>query len=160
SLHGRNPCDTLRRKRSENMARRWREGGFRPIKGEDAHNWLGLSRAAVQEALERNRWSVVNAARSLGHDFQTFKNYVERFGFDLSELKRLNRSLRRAEILAGAARARQARLAGNHEVLSVTTLGHEVDVYDLTVEGAHNFIAGELCVHNCSDPNMQQLPRD
>jgi DNA polymerase-1 len=32
-----------------------------------------------------------------------------------------------------------------------------VDVYDLTVEDTHNFIANEICVHN-SNPNFQNLP--
>lgn len=31
-------------------------------------------------------------------------------------------------------------------------------VYDLVVEGYHNFIANELVVHNCSKPNAQQYP--
>lgn len=32
-------------------------------------------------------------------------------------------------------------------------------VYDLEVEEFHNFIASEICVHNCSSPNLQQLPK-
>ena len=32
-------------------------------------------------------------------------------------------------------------------------------VYDLEVEELHNFIASEICVHNCSSPNLQQLPK-
>lgn len=31
-------------------------------------------------------------------------------------------------------------------------------VYDLVVEGYHNFIANELVAHNCSKPNAQQYP--
>lgn len=30
--------------------------------------------------------------------------------------------------------------------------------YDLTVPGYHNFIAAGICVHNCRNPNLQQLP--
>jgi DNA polymerase-1 len=33
-------------------------------------------------------------------------------------------------------------------------------VYDLEVEGHHNFIASEICVHNCKAPNFQNLPRE
>ena len=33
------------------------------------------------------------------------------------------------------------------------------NVYDLEIEGIHNFIANEICVHNCSRPNSQQLPK-
>lgn len=33
------------------------------------------------------------------------------------------------------------------------------DVYDIEVEGYHNFIAGEICVHNSSNnPNLQNIP--
>jgi len=30
--------------------------------------------------------------------------------------------------------------------------------YDLTVQGHHNFLAAGICVHNCRNPNLQQLP--
>jgi len=41
-------------------------------------------------------------------------------------------------------------------------LERTVDVYDLEIEGTHNFIAGEICVHNSSaDPiNLMNQPRD
>lgn len=32
-------------------------------------------------------------------------------------------------------------------------------VYDLEVEDFHNFIVEGICVHNCSSPNLQQLPK-
>ena len=32
-------------------------------------------------------------------------------------------------------------------------------VWDMQVEDVHNFIANGVCVHNCSDPNLQNLPR-
>lgn len=32
-------------------------------------------------------------------------------------------------------------------------------VYDLEVEELHNFIVSGICVHNCSSPNLQQLPK-
>lgn len=32
-------------------------------------------------------------------------------------------------------------------------------VYDLEVKDFHNFIAGGICVHNCSKPNCQQYPK-
>lgn len=45
----------------------------------------------------------------------------------------------------------------NHRVLSVSKVGKR-HVYDLEVQDTHNFIASELCVHNCSDPNLQNVP--
>lgn len=47
----------------------------------------------------------------------------------------------------------------NHKVISVTYVGYR-QVYDLEVQDTHNFIASEICVHNCNSPNMQQIPRD
>lgn len=47
----------------------------------------------------------------------------------------------------------------NHKIVSVEPLEETVDVYDLEVEDTHNFIAGEICVHNSSrNPNMQNIP--
>jgi DNA polymerase I-like protein with 3'-5' exonuclease and polymerase domains len=50
-------------------------------------------------------------------------------------------------------------IAYNHQVLSVKPAGLQ-QVFDLEVEDTHNFIAGELCVHNCSTPNLQNQPRE
>ena len=43
----------------------------------------------------------------------------------------------------------------NHTVSSVRPVGDR-HVWDIEVKDHHNFIAGEICVHNC--PNMQNLP--
>lgn len=46
----------------------------------------------------------------------------------------------------------------NHRVISVTLAGKH-DVYDIEVEGFHNFISNEICTHNSSEaPNMQNIP--
>ena len=49
-------------------------------------------------------------------------------------------------------------VCANHEIVSITPVGIK-HVYDLEVEDYHNFIANEICVHNCSSPNLQQLPK-
>lgn len=51
-------------------------------------------------------------------------------------------------------------LTYNHYITRVEKLNVSLPVYDLTVEKTHNFIAGELCVHNCQNPNLQQVPRN
>ena len=53
---------------------------------------------------------------------------------------------------------RRLDLCFNHTIDSVTSVGNK-QVYDLEVEDCHNFIANEVCVHNCSKPNLQQLPK-
>jgi len=49
-------------------------------------------------------------------------------------------------------------LLTNHNVVSIEYLPDCYRVYDIEVEKYHNFIAGELCVHNCSSPNLQNIP--
>jgi len=45
----------------------------------------------------------------------------------------------------------------NHIITSVERLRGEVDVYDLEIDETHNFIAGEICAHNCVSPNLQNV---
>jgi hypothetical protein len=47
----------------------------------------------------------------------------------------------------------------NHAITSIEYRGDVVDVYDLTVEDVHNFIANEICISNSSSPNLQNLPK-
>jgi hypothetical protein len=47
----------------------------------------------------------------------------------------------------------------NHAITAVEYRKDIVDVYDLTVEDAHNFIANEICVSNSSNPNLQNIPK-
>lgn len=44
-----------------------------------------------------------------------------------------------------------------YTVYSITSAGKH-QVYDLEVKDTHNFIANDICVHNCSSPNIQQIP--
>lgn len=43
------------------------------------------------------------------------------------------------------------------EIISITPCG-EANVFDLTVEDVHQFIANGIVVHNCNNPNIQQVP--
>jgi uracil-DNA glycosylase family 4 len=47
----------------------------------------------------------------------------------------------------------------NHMIQWVEPLQGLYPVYDLEVEGTHNFIANEICVHNCEMPNLQNFPK-
>ena len=46
----------------------------------------------------------------------------------------------------------------NHSIVSIEWLTEDYEVYDLCIEGHHNFIANELCVHNSNSPNLQNIP--
>lgn len=72
------------------------------------------------------------ALRALGKNYYSFRKLQEAYGLD----------------------------PWNHVVEHVDPLPGVVDVYDIEVEEAHNFIAGELCVHNSqSQPNCENIPR-
>lgn len=49
-------------------------------------------------------------------------------------------------------------ILSNHAVYKLEYLDGLYSVYDLEIEGYHNFIAGELCVHNSAEPNLQNIP--
>ena len=46
---------------------------------------------------------------------------------------------------------------GYYTLESITTYNKE-NVYDLEVENYHNFLVSNICVHNCTNPNLQQIP--
>lgn len=122
--------------------------------------------------------------RDIPMDFNTFKKKCEEVGFDYKKVASLYQkryvevtdnqfidaffkckgvvSRISAELGIGRFRVRrkikELDLCYNHSVVSVTPCGSR-QVYDLEVEGYHNFIASEVCVHNCSEPNLQQLPK-
>lgn len=45
----------------------------------------------------------------------------------------------------------------NHTITNIEWLGEE-EVWDLEIENTHCFIANSIAVHNCSDPNLQNIP--
>lgn len=53
--------------------------------------------------------------------------------------------------------SKQSGLIAVHKGISSVNCGVH-HVYDIEVEDHHNFIANEICVHNCSRPNAQQYP--
>jgi DNA polymerase I-like protein with 3'-5' exonuclease and polymerase domains len=48
----------------------------------------------------------------------------------------------------------------NHRVVAVLDEGEEVETYDLSIEETPNFVVNEVCVHNCTNPNIQQIPHE
>lgn len=49
--------------------------------------------------------------------------------------------------------------SNDYRVVSVEP-GQLEPVWDMEVEGDHNFIANGICVHNCARPNLQQVARE
>lgn len=90
---------------------------------------LPLIEDNLKYALELANNNIEEAASYFGQNSHKFKNYCRKFG-----------------------------LLDNHNVTKIELLEECYDVYDLEVENAHCFIANELCVHNSSNPNLQNIP--
>lgn len=153
------------------------KGVRKKASGPDAGAWRHTTRFGLLRTLARAKGKPTKT----GWDFETFKRKCAIHQIDitqvalrysaagyLSRVKVLNalscgRVEQAASILQIGTRALKKLsahygLAYNHQVLSVKPLGIK-NVYDLEIEGYHNFIVNEVCVHN-SSPNMQQLPKD
>lgn len=145
---------------------------------QEAHPcWISLSRFTVLKMLAKasGRPTLVDM------DFDVFKRKAKLCGVNIKEgTKRYtadNKYLSRGALLKGLALGNktaaskalrigsrtfdsQCKVRGiefNHAVCIIKPVGIK-RTYDLTVEGTHNFIASEICVHNCEMPNIQQAP--
>lgn len=88
---------------------------------------------------------VVGAAKLLGRDYVYVVNRMKYWGVQYDGRRSVNQRLI---------------VNDNHYIVKIEKLSTPTKVYDITVENTHNFYANEICVHNCSDPNLQQVPRD
>jgi len=97
------------------------------------------------EFLELTKNGARTAMRLSGHDHSTLKRWAQEINVEIPD-KRLSRYRTKTD------------LPTNHVVVMVVSEGEVLPVYDLTVEKDENFVANEICVHNCSNPNLQQVP--
>jgi uracil-DNA glycosylase family 4 len=156
---GENTPTHLREFRARKLKSQHEAGAIPRLAGERNGRWSPPSLEEATALLRAHAWSVKHAAKASGRDFQCFKDHLVRLGFDIEDLKRMNRVGRREAIVEGAAKARATRKANNHVVMRVEVLDEEDEVFDLMIEEHHNFIAGELRSKNCTDPNLQNIPR-
>ncbi len=85
---------------------------------------------------------MARAAKVYPHDYSTLKRWANLYGIEVADMRR---KLHRVE---------------NHHVVAVLDEGEEVETYDLSIEGTPNFVVNEICVHNCTSPNIQQIPHE
>jgi len=139
----------------ENAGRRT---AFRDVHGIDyatAQKYLkmhGIDWKAIAENFTR-RGELIDQAF-----YEETRKRMRELGFDAG-LKASGISSRRWKKIEGEFETVGV-VPNNHEILAVERTGRFVDVYDLEVEDTHNFIAGEICVHNCTNPNIQQIPHE
>ena len=91
--------------------------------------FIGISDEDFIDSFFRNKGVIRSIGKELGMTWYKVKSTIERLG-----------------------------LCYNHSIYSIEPFGKR-NVYDLEIDGIHNFIANEICVHNCSRPNAQQLPK-
>ncbi len=167
-----------------------REQRLRSMKrGEESGNWLGLAKEWMEEVLWENAGKPTALRDIHGIDYETAQKYLDMHAIDWKtisenftrrgeridrafyektreEVRKLgfNEGLKASGIGSRKWKKITARFeseaSNNHEILAVEHTGRFADVYDLEIEETHNFIAGEVCVHNCTNPNVQQIPHE
>lgn len=143
----------------------------------EAPTWIELSRFSLLRMLAKAGGSPSKSSM----DFATFKRKLERAGIDWKAAAdrygadgsfisrgRLLRALslgnveKTSRLLSIGTRklkkiCTDLGVEYNHAVCKVSPAG-SFEVFDIEVEEHHNFIASEICVHNCERPNAQQVP--
>lgn len=142
SYHGAlQPTPRQRAARSANMLRlreAQRTGHARPIQPFR----LNLTKEWLTQVLIAAGGRPTYVAKHYGIDYTTLMKYVDQYGIP-------------------CARKRRKSPKHNHVIVFVERLLVPVDVYDLEVEGTHNFIANEVCVHNSyRSPNITNVVAD
>ena len=154
-------------------------------KGTDNSKWIPVTRHQVLRELARNAGRV-KLCKYITKDFSCMINKCKAVGVDPNNVRIRygadNKFISKGRIASAIGMKHNAALkylhigharwgtikAGfvsyirprNHKVTQIEILPTTVDVFDIEVQDCHNFIAGEICVHNSSaKPNLQNLPR-
>lgn len=137
--HGQNMTAATKEKHRRNTIEKWAAGKFT---GRPPKPGLQLSRAWLESELDKVDRRPTYVAKAHGIDYTTLMKYIDQHGIEC--------------------RRRDTRPdARNHLIVFVEHLSAPVDVYDLEVAETHNFIAGEICVHNSGvNPNLQNVRAD
>ena len=137
--HGRlKPSERQRAARRLNMKRLHESGRGRPKEPFK----LNLTREWLEQVLIAAGGRPTYVSKHYNIDYTTLMKYVDMYGIPCSRKPR-------------------KRPKHNHTIIFVERLVDPVDVYDLEVEETHNFIAGEVCVHNSyQNPNITNVITD
>lgn len=156
-------------------------------RGPDNHEWLGLTKEWLETELLRFKGSPTALARHHRIDYETLQKYMARENVSWKEINRrytdsgelidLDYVVKRRQVYEDQGynamidslgmnyyRWKQVQEAHgfipyNHDIISIEPQNDTVDVYDMEIEGEHNFIVNEICVHNCTSPNLQNVSK-
>ena len=150
--------------RSPEAKRRNAEAVRRAVKQRAKARW---TKEQIIAALEQGN-GVLGAARILNADYSSVRARMREWNIVYDgRTKRKVRPERRGRRIGpykgknnySPVWQRHLDRQNNHMIIGLEYLSGQYPVYDIEVEGTHNFIAGELCVHNCEEPNMQNFPK-
>jgi DNA polymerase I-like protein with 3'-5' exonuclease and polymerase domains len=122
---------------------------------------LSEARAVSKDHVE----SVVFGNEQLVLAPDNYRKLAKKFGLQIEDDKAVDTE-------TGRIRDRKATgkpMFGQNHVVTSVIAGEVEEVWDMTVEHTHCFIANDIAVHNCgadttrftcSDPNLQQIPKD
>lgn len=151
-----------------------------PKKGKDHPMYLHLSKDELESMVNEYKGRI----RDIPIDFDTFKKKCDEVGYDYrvtaSKYQKKYKDVTDEEFIESFMRNKGVKVrvqkdlgigrykcedmiarldcCTNHKVVEVTDTYQSFHVYDLEIEDYHNFIASEICVHNCNSPNLMQLP--
>ena len=153
-------------------------------------DYIKISKEEFVSALDDCQWRILLACKKLKISYPAMVRRLKKWGIDAKEKRKeysnsTNKKITKESVeLAREVHVQNGQKAAqkhiglgyysfkkaqedfsfnpiyNHEILSVEDLNKKVDVYDIEVDGEHNFIANELCIHNSSSRiNLQNIPR-
>lgn len=154
--------------------------------GKNAWNYKGFTKEEIVNVLWANFGAPTKVASQLGTDFSTIKRYIKEYNIDYKKIAKSftkNNELI-TEDFVNEARIRFKKVGQdqfikerqisyyrwkeiqetfnkipyNHKIVKIEKIGKIVDVFDLTIEDEHNFIANEICVHNSKEINLTNVP--
>lgn len=125
--------------RKQENSERWGRGPVRRNELGKRPAWLGITKEWMLDVLYENGGDSTAFTRLYGIERKYVKKHLDKKKIRVTDIQRECKSTK------------------NHRVTSVEWLPNPVDVWDLEIEETHNFIAGELCVHNSMKGAPHQL---
>ena len=152
--------------------------------GKNHYMWMDINKEKILITLDKNQWRVNRTIKALNISAPALRRRLLIYGINIKSgrdrflgfpsdieirqaLKTSNGVISKAARLLNVTRPKlEYRLNNrdielhNHVITKIENITRKTSVYDLEVDGAHNFIANEICVHNSSSQvNLQNQPR-
>lgn len=172
-----------KRRSSKHLEAKWsndRHSMLEIMSGENHGQYKGWSKYKLLKIILKSGGRI----KSTGYDYYTVRKYLDLHNIDYAKLKdrfthtgqfissahirkaiNLNLTISQAKDEFKIGQNKWLRLKEeysvetNHSFVCLEELDRFENVYDLEVKDHHNYIAGEICSHNCNNPSLQVWPR-